>query len=212
MQGETDTHAWAGEAYALADELRSIASEGLEYARDDYDRRRYERVLRCSAQLLGGVERRPAETILEEFSGDLHQTTPQIGVDAMVLEAGKVLLIQRTDNGLWCMPGGAAEVGEVLAHAAERELREEAGIEGRANSVVALLDSRLWHSGVKRHMVHLVFLVERISGTPSTSGESLAVGYFAESELPPLSYGHRGWLPLLLGRISRGEPGAYFDP
>lgn len=206
-----DPRAWAAEVYALADELRSIASDGLEYAQDEYDRRRYDRVLRCSAQLLAGIERRPAEAILEDFAGDLHQITPQIGVDAMVLEAGKLLLIQRSDNGLWCMPGGAAEVGETLAQAAERELREETGIEGKARRVVGLFDSRLWHSGMKRHMVHIVFLVERIAGTPTRSSESLDVAYFAETELPPLSYGHRAWLPHLLGLQREGEPGVYFD-
>ncbi len=211
MQGLMDAHGWAAKVYALADEIRSIGSEGLEYTEDEYDRRRYDRVLRCSAQLLAAIERRPAEAILEDFAGDLHQTTPQIGVDAMVLEAGKVLVIQRSDNGLWCMPGGAAEVGETLAQAAERELREETGMEGKARRVLGLFDSRLWHSGMKRHMVHIVFLVERIAGTPTRSSESLDVAYFAETELPPLSYGHRTWLPCLLERQRQGEPGVYFD-
>ena len=212
MQGQEDPCARAGEAYALADELRSIASEGLEYARDEYGRRRHDRVLRCSAQLVVGLERRPAEAVLRDHTGDLHHATPQIGVDAMVLEEGRELLIQRTDNSPWCMPGGSVEVGETLARVAERELREEAGIEGKARRVVALFDSRLWHSGMKQHMVHLVFLVERLSGTPTRSSESLAAGYFAPSALPPLSYGHRDWLPLVLARVKENEPGAYFDP
>jgi 8-oxo-dGTP pyrophosphatase MutT (NUDIX family) len=122
MQAEEDAHAWVGEAYALADELRSIASEGLEYVRDEYDRHRYGRVLRCSAELVAGLERRPAESLLRDYAGDLHHVTPQIGVDATVLEEGRVLLIQRTDNSLRCMPGGTVEVGETLARAAEREL------------------------------------------------------------------------------------------
>jgi ADP-ribose pyrophosphatase YjhB (NUDIX family) len=211
MPASIDHRAWIGEAYAVADELRSVAGEGLEYARDEYDRRRYERVLHCSARLLTDIEQRPREAILEDYSGDLHQITPQIGVDAMVVERGRVLLIQRTDNRMWCMPGGAAEVGESLAQAAERELQEEAGIEGRATRVVALFDSRLWRSGVKRHMVHVVLLVERLSGTPTISTESLAVGYFGESELPPLSHGHRHWLPMLLARQRQGVAEVYFD-
>jgi ADP-ribose pyrophosphatase YjhB (NUDIX family) len=211
MPASTDAHAWTEDLYALADELRSIASEGLQYARDAYDVHRYERLLRSSAALLAVVERRPATAILDGLQGDLHQVTPLVGVDAMVVESGRVLLIQRSDNHLWCMPGGAVEVGETVAAAAERELREEAGVEGKARRVAALLDSRLWHSGVKRHMVHIVLLMERISGEPTTSSESLAVGYFAESELPALSYGHRDWLRPLLARLREGEPTALFD-
>ena len=212
MQTPMDARTWAEEAYILADELRSLACEGLEYAANGYDRHRYERVLRCSARLLGGLESRPPETILREFGGDLHTLTPQIGVDAMVLDGERLLLIQRTDNRLWCMPGGAAEVGETLAQAAERELREEAGVEGRARRLAGVFDSRLWHSGVKRHMVHVVFLVQHVAGIPARTDESLDVGYFAQAELPPLSYGHRQWLPLLLARQRQGEPEAYFDP
>lgn len=212
MQTPMDARTWAEEAYILADELRSLADEGLEYAANSYDRHRYERVLRCSARLLGGLESRPPETILEELGGDLHTATPQIGVDAMVLNGERLLLIQRTDNGLWCMPGGAAEVGETLAQAAERELREEACVEGRVRRLAGVFDSRLWHSGVKRHMIHAVFLVEHVAGIPAKTDESLDVGFFEEAELPPLSHGHRQWLPLLLARQRQGEPGAYFDP
>jgi len=131
MQTPMDARTWAEEAYLLADELRSLASEGLECAANSYDRHRYERVLRCSARLLGGLESRPSNAILREIGGDLHAATPQIGVDAMVQDGERLLLIQRTDNGLRCRPGGAAEVDETLAQAAERELREQAGAEGR---------------------------------------------------------------------------------
>lgn len=212
METPMDARTWAEGLYILADELRSLATEGLEYAANGYDRHRYERVLQCSARLLGGLENRPPESILQDFGGDLHTVTPQIGVDAMVLDGERLLLIQRSDNGLWCMPGGAVEVGETLAQAAERELREEAGIEGRVRRLAGVFDSRLWHSGVKRHMVHIVFLVEHVAGIPVRTDESLDVGYFAEAALPPLSHGHRQWLPLLLARQRQGEPGAYFDP
>ncbi len=212
METPMDARTWAEGLYILADELRSLATEGLEYAANGYDRHRYERVLQCSARLLGGLENRPPESILKDFGGDLHTVTPQIGVDAMVLDGERLLLIQRSDNGLWCMPGGAVEVGETLAQAAERELREEAGIEGRVRRLAGVFDSRLWRSGVKRHMVHIVFMVERVAGIPVRTDESLDVGYFAEAALPPLSHGHRQWLPLLLARQRQGEPGAYFDP
>jgi 8-oxo-dGTP pyrophosphatase MutT (NUDIX family) len=44
-------------------------------------------------------------------------------------EAGRLLLTRRVDNGLWVLPGGRLELGETIAQAAVREVREESGIE-----------------------------------------------------------------------------------
>lgn len=43
-------------------------------------------------------------------------------------DAGRVLLMQRSDNGYWSMPGGAMELGESIADCAIRETWEETGI------------------------------------------------------------------------------------
>jgi len=43
-------------------------------------------------------------------------------------EDGRVLMIQRSDNGLWALPGGAQDIGETTREAAIREVLEETGI------------------------------------------------------------------------------------
>jgi ADP-ribose pyrophosphatase YjhB (NUDIX family) len=43
---------------------------------------------------------------------------------AVVNEAGDLLLIRRTDNGNWALPGGAIDLGESVAQAAVRETHE----------------------------------------------------------------------------------------
>jgi ADP-ribose pyrophosphatase YjhB (NUDIX family) len=43
-------------------------------------------------------------------------------------DAGRVLLIRRSDNGHWALPAGAMEIGESIAEAAAREVREETGL------------------------------------------------------------------------------------
>jgi 8-oxo-dGTP pyrophosphatase MutT (NUDIX family) len=43
--------------------------------------------------------------------------------------AGEVLLIRRSDNDNWAVPGGAIDLGESLVQAAARETREETGID-----------------------------------------------------------------------------------
>ena len=43
-------------------------------------------------------------------------------------DRGELLLIERTDNGLWALPGGAQDIGESVVQAAQREVHEETGL------------------------------------------------------------------------------------
>lgn len=53
------------------------------------------------------------------------------GACVMVLNRDSLLLVKRTDNGTWGLPGGSMEPGESLEKTAIRELYEEAGITAR---------------------------------------------------------------------------------
>ena len=56
-----------------------------------------------------------------------------VAVTAFVVDDDdRVLLIRRTHNSLWALPGGAQEFGEYIAETVARETREEAGIEVEA--------------------------------------------------------------------------------
>jgi ADP-ribose pyrophosphatase YjhB (NUDIX family) len=57
-----------------------------------------------------------------------NSNVPSVNV-AVANEAGDVLLIRRSDNGNWALPGGAVDLGESLTQAAIRETQEESGIE-----------------------------------------------------------------------------------
>ena len=198
--------------YLIADELRSIADLGLHYAENDYDRERYGRALSLSARLVAAIEQRTADDVLQEYEGSLPHATPYVAADAAVFRDGRILLIRREDNGLWAMPGGATEVGETWAQSAERELHEEAGVEGTATRLLGVFDSRLWGSRAKYHLYQSVWLVD-IPGdqTPVAGPETTGVGFFAEDDLPDLSPGHVRRIPLVF-KLARGElPIPYFD-
>lgn len=55
--------------------------------------------------------------------------TPQASGTLIFSLAGRVLLLERSDGGEWCQPGGMVEPGETREQAALRELREETGYE-----------------------------------------------------------------------------------
>ena len=46
----------------------------------------------------------------------------------VVNDQGQILLIRRTDNGNWAVPGGGMDLGESITQAAVRETFEETGI------------------------------------------------------------------------------------
>jgi len=176
------------ELYRVADELRSIANLGLEYGQNDYDRHRYRRVLASSAKIIAAVEGSAVDLVLRTYADNLSHVCPLLGASAAVFRNGALLLVRRHDNGLWDMPGGAVDVGETLAEAAERELLEETGISGVATRLVGIWDSRIVGARVKAQMFDACFEVQS-DGTPSTSPEAIAVGFFGESALPKMSPG-----------------------
>src|SRR6202020_2741194 len=62
---------------------------------------------------------------------------PAVNV-VVVNHAGEILLIRRTDNGNWALPGGAIDLGESVAQAAVRETLEESGIECAVTGIVGI--------------------------------------------------------------------------
>ena len=61
-----------------------------------------------------------------------------LSVSAMVWRAGEVLLMRRSDNGHWGLPGGFVEVGESVAAAACREVAEETGWRVRVGGLIGV--------------------------------------------------------------------------
>lgn len=198
--------------YQAIEELRAISTMGLYYAKTEYDKERYQQILSVALGLLATLEERPFEEVKREFLEDnwLHMS-PAAGAEAVIVHHEQIMLIKRSDNGLWAVPGGLVEVGETLAEAAQRELWEETGIRGQVTKLLGIFDSRLWHSKTKAHLYHAIFLAETANLIPKTSMEATEIAFFGENNLPELSHGHHHRIPLLF-KILRGEiPAPYFD-
>jgi 8-oxo-dGTP diphosphatase len=66
-----------------------------------------------------------------------------VGVGGVVIHRGRVLLVRRGREplkGRWSIPGGLVELGEELAQAVRRELKEETGLRVEPLKVLAILD------------------------------------------------------------------------
>ncbi len=120
---------------------------------------------------------------------------PVVGIGGVVIEAGRVLLIRRSNEplrGQWSIPGGYLELGESLQEGVARELLEETGLEVRVLDLIEVFD-RIFHDpdqsnpqnprGPKFHFVIVDYLCERISGEPRAASDVSHVAYATEEEL-----------------------------
>ena len=96
----------------------------------------------------------------------------------MILHQGSILLSVRgkpPSEGLWGLPGGAAEVGETVEAALMREVMEETSITIKPLKQVAVLDSitRDDDGRVKYHYILFEFLCEYVSGKVRSGSDAL---------------------------------------
>lgn len=102
--------------------------------------------------------------------------------------AGEILLIRRSDNGNWALPGGAVDIGESLLQAAVRETCEEAGIECQITGLSGIYTDPghviLYTSnGEARQEFSVVLAARATSGQLSVSSETSDARWVAVQDL-----------------------------
>jgi 8-oxo-dGTP diphosphatase len=111
---------------------------------------------------------------------------PLVGVGAVVVETGRVLLVRRGNEpmkGHWSLPGGLVEVGESLTDGVIREVREETGLTVKPLGLVELLD-RIYREGerVQYHYVIADYLCRVVGGTLEAASDAAAVRWVERAE------------------------------
>lgn len=191
----------------IAQRLQAMAQTGLAFTEDRFDRERYEGLRRIAAELVGAPE------MEEGFAAEWGYATPKVDVRAIVLREGRLLLVREAADGLWCPPGGWADVSETPARNAEREVAEETGLTVRATRLLGAFDRNLHgHPPRPFHAYKLFFLGESQGGDLRTAHDTLDVGFFDPADLPPLSLDRV--VPFEIEtclRLAREGGPAYFD-
>ncbi|HEX4271619.1 MAG TPA: NUDIX hydrolase N-terminal domain-containing protein, partial [Rhizomicrobium sp.] len=97
---------------AHAKRLQAIASTGLHFTRDPFDKERYEGVGQIANEMLaalGNVPIQRIEGLVSDFARGY--ATPKIDVRGALVEDDAILLVRERSDGLWTLPGGYADVG-----------------------------------------------------------------------------------------------------
>jgi len=103
---------------------------------------------------------------------------------------GRILLIHKTDNNLWALPGGGHDIGETIADTVVREVREETGYDVEVTGLVGTYTNpkhvMAYNDGEVRQQFSLCFRARVIGGQPRTSSESKAVRWVAPADMADL--------------------------
>ena len=126
---------------------------------------------------------------LREIVGQRQLLLP--GVTAVVFDdAGRLLLGRRVDDGTWALIAGSMDPGEQPAETAVREVYEETGVHVVPERITSVLTQppNTYPNGDKTEYVDITFRCRATGGEARVNDdESLAVGWFALEDLPPIN-------------------------
>ena len=128
-----------------------------------------------------------ARLIYGERIGKLAKLTPACAAVIFDPTRQRVLLTLRSDNGRWCLPGGAIDPGESAAEACAREVLEETGLVVRVGRLVGVYSSphRIieYADGNRRQGLTLSFEAVPFGGELGLSDETTEAGYFTQEQM-----------------------------
>ncbi|HPK53544.1 MAG TPA: NUDIX hydrolase [Smithellaceae bacterium] len=128
---------------------------------------------------------------MNEETANAYPSVPRVGVGAITIHQGKVLLVKRgvePSRGLWAIPGGTLELGETLQECAAREILEETGITIKVGACIYVFDffQRDKDGKIKFHFVIVDFAAEYVSGEPRGADDAEEARWLAPAELNAL--------------------------
>jgi ADP-ribose pyrophosphatase YjhB (NUDIX family) len=188
---------------AHAKRLQALASSGMGFTHDEYDKERYEEIAEIANSMMAEIGQVPIariEALVSPFAEGY--ATPKIDVRAAVFQEGKVLLVKEKTDGLWTMPGGYADVGLSAMENVEKEVLEEANLKVRASHMISVRHkAKGGYAQDVRDFYKIFFLCDLLELVEPQAGmETEDAGYFDLGDIPALSKGriieediHNAW-------------------
>ncbi|RXT24080.1 DNA mismatch repair protein MutT [Rhizobium leguminosarum] len=175
-----------------AKRLQAIASTGLYFCKDEFDRERYQEVADIAHAMLADLANVPITRIpglVSDFAKGY--ATPKVDVRGALIEGGKILLVREKSDGRWTLPGGFADTGRSASENVVTEIHEEAGLQVSATHLYSVRHkAKAAYDPDARDFYKLFFLCERSGEMTMKAGiETSEVGFFAPADLPDLSRG-----------------------
>jgi ADP-ribose pyrophosphatase YjhB (NUDIX family) len=126
---------------------------------------------------------------------------PILGVGAIIIDSGRVLLVERGRQplkGYWSLPGGVLEVGEKLADGIRREVVEETGLEVELLSVVEIFERIMRDAaGVAEYHYVLIDYLCRVTGGVLQPGDDVSEARWVERKCLPQYRITEGTVPVI---------------
>lgn len=203
--------------------LAGIARTGMGFTQSQYERERYEEVLKVAADIKYAADealevRREQDHFVQEWMESIGEgvpgyITPKVAVGVIVgNDAGEILLVKRPDSGVWLYPTGWCDVGYSAAEVAVKEVEEETGIHCEPLALLGVVDGQ--RMGFSRFGMYMLLFHCRMTGG-SLQGhplETADVGWFGPDALPHPTAGASWWSAMAFSAINGDPITASFDP
>jgi 8-oxo-dGTP diphosphatase len=120
-----------------------------------------------------------------------YPTRPIVGVGVVVWHGDRMLLVRRGKPprlGHWSLPGGAQQLGETVAEAARREVKEEVGLDVALGDIVATVDliERDPQDRIRYHYTLIDFVAEAPSAALRPGSDAADARWFGIAEIEAL--------------------------
>jgi ADP-ribose pyrophosphatase YjhB (NUDIX family) len=120
--------------------------------------------------------------------GWINFSDPKVAVEILVERGDEVLLVLRLNEpgqGMWSLPGGYMDADEDPARAAERECREETGLDVEITHLLDVLSDREFPNSADI----VIAYAARIRGGILKAGDDAGQAeFFPRADLPPVAF------------------------
>jgi ADP-ribose pyrophosphatase YjhB (NUDIX family) len=133
-------------------------------------------------------------------------------VTAIVTDTnGAILMVHKTDNNLWALPGGGMDLGESISQAVVREVKEETGLDVEVTGIVGIYTDpghvMAYDDGEVRQQCSVCFTTRLLGGTLTTSSETSEARFVSPESLDTLRI-HPS-MRLRISHYMEDRPGPY---